>query len=157
MNRVTKRISCREKNRRISRRKHKPDVRTKDLETYLLVCYHHKPTAVGPLTLWGEPRRVCATCSRIYPHSVRRSAVWSWIQTAIISLPCINPATHAMNIRCIFCEVRAWLPKIFSENSAIEWLILPTGHVFSGKCRVSRPPFLISQIVCPYIFATRIF
>jgi hypothetical protein len=127
---ATKRISCRERNRRISRRKHSPKERTRDLETYLLFYYHHKPTAVGPPPFWGEPRRVYATCSRICPHSVLTSAVWSWIQTAIISLPCINPAMH---IQCIFYELRARLPKIFLETSAIEGLILPTEYIFSRK------------------------
>jgi hypothetical protein len=85
------------------------------------------------------------------------SAVWSWKQAAIISLPCINPAAYAIDIQCIVCEVRARRPKIFLETSAIEGLILPTGYEFSGKCRVSRPPNVISQIVCPCISATRIF
>jgi hypothetical protein len=54
-----------------------------------------------------------------------------------------------MDIQCIFCEVRAPLPKIFSETSVIEGLVFPIGYVFSGKCRVSRPPIVISQIACP--------
>ena len=67
-----------------------------------------------------------------FPHSVFMCFVWTWEQTAIISLYSINWLVFITETECVYCAVRAETLKVIQANSPSEGLSRRTYAIWTA-------------------------